>query len=155
MLLLSAAYQELKEVTRPQPFKIKWRITDIAAKLQEAAHEIKRYSSPRFDVFFQDTRKLYIQCNIEGNKLGLFLGQDVQESDENSSLDIGGTSFTVTKEGLPDKKCSFNIVQILCLPTHMWGLPSFLADIRPYIDNNCINVTLHLMRHKDNESLVL
>jgi hypothetical protein len=155
VLLLSAAYQELKVVTRPQPSQVKWRITDIAAKLREAAVVKTVYHSPRFDVLFRGSHKLFIQAEIQGNKLGLFLSKDVGLSDDKSRLGISGTSFTVTKAGLPDKKETYPLEFFLEPPNWGFGFASFLDDMTPYIDNDGINITIDLKLNKDNEPLVL
>ena len=157
--LLSAAYQRLAATVVAPPSQIKWRITDIAAKLREAAVDWKGwkdYNSPRFDVFFRGSHKLYIQAEIQGKELGLYLFKDVELSDDKSRLDVGGTSITVTKAGLPDDKYTLDPGDFLEPPK--WcglGFAWFLVDMTPYIDNDGINITIDLKLNKDNEPLVL
>jgi len=144
-----------KLVKATNPLQVKWRITDIAAKLLEAAVDSQRYVSPRFDVFFHGSHKLFIQAQIQGNKLGLYLRKDVELSDDKSRLGVGGTSFTVTKDELPDEKHTFALGDFLKPHTWSWGWSSFLDDMSPYIDKNEINITLDLQLNKDNKPLVL
>ena len=153
-LIASAGVLE-KLVKATNPMQVKWSITDIAAKLLEAAVDRKNYYSPRFDVFFHGSHKLYIQAEIRGNKLGLFLRKDGELSDAKSRLDVGGSSLTVTKDGLPDVKQPFALSDFLAPPSWGWGWPSLLKDMSPYIDKNEINVTLELQLNKDHEPLVL
>ena len=47
---LSTTLQQLVKATNP--LQIKWKVTDIAAKLREAANEEKTHYSSTFDVFF-------------------------------------------------------------------------------------------------------
>jgi len=150
--LLSAALIEAKQKNSIQ---IECRITDIAAKLREAAVDEKRYFCPRFDVFFRGSHKLYISADIEGDRLELYLYKDVELSDDKSRLDVGGTSFTVTKAGLPDKKYTLDPGDFLEPPLWSWGFGPFLEDMTPYIDNDIINVTIDIKLNKENESIVL
>ena len=153
--LLSAAYHRLAATVVAPPSQIKWRITDIASKLQEAAVDKKRYNSPSFDVFFHGSHKLYIQARIRGNRLQLYLFRDGESSGDKSRLNISGTSFTVTQAGLPDKKHTLSLETFLSPSSLGWGFRSFLDDMTPYIDNDGINVTIDLKLNKDNKPLVL
>ena len=102
-----AAKQHVRLLSSSQQknsMQVKWRITDIAARLREADVDMKSYESPRFDVFFRGSHKLYIIAKIQGDKLELYLHKDVELSDDKSRLDISGTSITVSKAGLPDVK---------------------------------------------------
>ena len=138
-LLAAVDTQQLISIT---PMQFNWRIADIAAKLLEVTVDKKDYNSPRFDVFFHGNHKLYIQAYLHGNRLGLYLCKDLALSNEKSSLDVGGTSFTVTKAGQPDVKHTLPLQMIM-----MWslGFRLFLRDITPYIDNDDIlNVILDL-----------
>jgi hypothetical protein len=147
--LLSTALIEAKATNLVQ---VKWRMTDIAAKLLEAAVDLKCYESPRFDVFFRGSHKLYIEAEIQGNKLGLHLYKD---DDDKSRLDVGGTSFTVTKAGLPDKKYTLDSGRFIELAAG-WGFPEVFADMTPYIENDdSIDVTIDIKLNKENESIVL
>jgi hypothetical protein len=116
LLAAAADLEKLVKVVSTNPVQIKWRLTDIAAKLRESAVDKKTYCSPRFDVFFHGSHKLYIQAQIQGNKLGLYLCKDVELSDVKSRLHIGGTSFTVTKAGLDDVKKPIHSKGFLCHP---------------------------------------
>lgn len=71
--LLSHTLQTLANLVESKPIQVIWRITGIAAKLQEAAIQKKKYQSPRFDTFLGGDHKLFISANIVGNKLGLYL----------------------------------------------------------------------------------
>jgi hypothetical protein len=71
--LLSAVVQRLNSAVGPNPSQIKWRLTDIAAKLQESQLVKKSYWSPPFKVKFSGSIKLLTYAYIQGNKLGLFL----------------------------------------------------------------------------------
>ena len=147
--------KELKVLTRPQPSQVKWRLKDIAAKLRKAAVDKMTYYSPNFDVFFRGSHKLYIGVAIRGNKLGLFLFKDNESSGDKSRLDIAGTSITVTKAGLPEKKRTYPLEKFLEPSSWGRGLSPFLKDMTPYIDNDAINITIDLKLNKENEPLVL
>jgi len=137
-LLAAAETQQIISIT---PMQFNWRITDIAAKLLETIVDEKDYNSPRFDVFFHGGHKLYIQAYISGLSVGLYLCKDAALSDDKSGLNVGGTSFTVTKAGMPDKKQTLPLEMIM---TWSLGFGSFLRDITPYIDNNALNIILDL-----------
>ena len=141
---------KLSEFKLPQ---VKWRITGIAAKLQQAASTMKMYNSSRFDAFLYGNQKLYMQANIKGKELGLFVYKDIAMSADNSNLDISGTTFTVSKSGLPDIKMTFpnhNIVK------SGGGWSTFLADMTPYVDDDGVNVTLDLQLKKEHpQSIIL
>ena len=150
--LLSTALEKKQENT----MQVKWRITDIAAKLLAAADNTKSYDSPRFDVFFRGSHKLYMRAKIQGKRLELSLFKDGPMSDDKNRLDIGGTSFTVTKAGLPDLKCTFPAEKFLEPPAwNGWGCLKFLEDMTSYVDDDGINVTIDLHLQKENEPLVL
>ena len=137
--------QRLNSAEGPNSSQIKWRLTDIAAKLQEGGIVKKTYRSPTFKVNFRGTIKLYISANIEGNKLGLFLYKENGNSEILSNkniLNIGGTSLTITKDGLSDRKGNYPDDSFLDCQGHGWS--TFLADMTPYIDNDGINITLNL-----------
>jgi hypothetical protein len=148
--LIAAAGVLEKLVKATNPMQVKWRLTGIAAKLREAAVDLKCYDSPRFDVFFHGGHKLYIQAEIQGNKLGVYLYKDIRLSDDKSNLDIVGTSITVTKAGLPARKYTFPLEKPLVLDNETgWGCPKLLSDVTRYIDNDAIYITINLNLNKD------
>jgi len=154
--LLSATLQRVVETyADPQPFQIKWRVPDIAAKLEEALASMKTYKSPTFDILFRGSHKLCIQVEVDGNKLGLYVLKDIATSNNKNRLDISGTSFTVTKDGQSDMKRTYPSNSFLEPPRWGYGWSSFIADMTPYIDNDGINITLDLKLNKINEPLVL
>ena len=156
LIAAAGVLEKLVKVVSTKPMQVKWRITDIAANLREAAVDRKVYCSPSFDVFFRGSHKLYIGVAIQGKKLGLYLHKDVTSSDDKSRLDVGGASFTVKKAGQwPDKKGTYSLETFLEPPLWGLGFPSFLDDMTPYIDNDCINITINLELNKANEPLVL
>jgi hypothetical protein len=136
------------------------KITDIAAKLLESVVDKKIYCSPRFDVFFHGSHKLYLQAHIQGNNLGLFIVKDVRLSDSKSHLDVTGTSFTVKKNGLPDVRRTFSGESLFVLPSlgynNLFQKPNWFSFSKPlltqYTDNDVINITVNL---KLNESIIL
>jgi len=156
---LSSAVQKLELVAASHScFQIKWKIADIAAKKRKG----DRSDSPSFDVFFQGGHKLYIQAHIQGNILRLHLLEDVrlsadkdgQMSCNTSRLDVGGTSFTVKKSGLNDRRFILPFRTFLESPKGC-GFHSIVENITPYIDNDSIDVVLDLKLNKDNEAIVL
>ena len=158
LLATAANLEKLVKVVSTNPVQIKWRITDIAAKLREAAVDQKSYYSPRFDVFFHGSHKLYIVITFQGNELSLYIGKDVGLSDVKSPLDIGGTSITVTKAGLPDEKRTISQESFFIPPScgfNLFRKPNWFSFLKPltyYIDNDAINITVNL---KLNEAMVL
>jgi hypothetical protein len=160
--LLSDVVQSLVEqrdnsAVVPNPSQIKWRLKNISAKLQEAQLCRKKYCSPEFEVNFSGSSILYIKASIEGNRLGLCLyirniNTDILSNKNN--LNVGGSSFTITKSRLPDKKKIFSDNSILN-PDHIYGWKTFMNDMRPYIDNDSINITLDLKLKITNETLEL
>ena len=154
--LLSAVVQRLNSAEGPNPSQIKWRLEDIAAKLQEGRFVEKTYRSPTFEVNFHGSIKLYISFNIHGNRVGLYLYKENGNPEILSNkniLNIGGTSFTITKDGLSDKKRIFTDSSILHSDGRGWR--KFLADMTPYIENDGINITLNLKLKIIDEPLVL
>ena len=75
-------------------------------------------------------------------------------SADKSRLGIVGSSFTVTKDGLPGKKAVFPNL-FLSPPNWGYGWKELINDMRPYIDNDSINVVLDLKLNKVNDSIVL
>ena len=144
---LLGSVQTLTDRVELKPIQVKWRITGIAAKLQEAAGRTKKYESPKFDVFLNGNHKLFMYARIEGNLLGLFLQKDIAMSADKNALDIVGSSFTVSKAGLPDKKAT--------VANWGWGFYPFLADMTPYIDDDGINVTLDLKLNKEQQQPII
>ena len=155
-LLSSTVRRLVSAVVDPQPIQIKWRVTDIAAKIREASTTLKCYNSSTFEVLLRGSHKLYIQLRILDNELGLYLKKDISISNDNSHLDVAGTSFTITKTGRNDVKKQLPSPTILNPPSWGQGLLSFLSDMSSYIDNDGINVTLDLKFNKSNiEALIL
>jgi hypothetical protein len=153
--LLSATLQRVVETyADPQPFQIKWRVTNIAAKLEEASASMKTYKSPTFDILFRGNHKLCILVEVHGNKLGLYV-KDIATSDNKNRQDISGTSFTISKDGQSDTKRTYPSNSFVELPYYCHGWSSFIADMTPYIDNDGIYITLDLKLNKINEPLVL
>ena len=152
---LSKASTALIEAEQKNSMQVNWRVTDVAAKLQEAAVDKKCYGSPRFNVFFRGSHKLYIQARIQGNTLGLYLCKDVGPFDDKSRLGVGGTSFTVKKAGLPDDKGTISPDMFLEPPGWGWGWSTFLSDFTRYIDNDTIYITVNLNLNKDHTIVVL
>ena len=155
LIAAAGVLKKLVKVVSTKPMQVKWRLTDIAAKLREAAVVKKVYCSPRFDVFFRGSHKLYIGVEIQGNRLGLYLCKNDELSDDQGRLDVGGSSITVTKDRQPDIKVTYPLETFLEPPLWGLGVPSFLDDMTPYIDNDCINITINLELNKANEPLVL
>jgi hypothetical protein len=146
--LLSATVQTLANLVESKPIQVKWRITSIAGGL-------KKYDSPRFDAFLNGNHKLYMQARIEGNQLALYLHKDIAMSADKSTLDISGSSFTVSKAGLPDTKKTYSNAALVRPPYWTNGFPSFLADMTPYIDDDGINVTLDLKLSKEQQQPII
>ena len=92
---------------------------------------------------------------FEGNKLGLFLCKNIALSDDKSPLDIGGSSFSLRKTGLPEKKFSFPPKTEIFQPLWNKGWQPFLTNFLPFIDNDTINITIDLKINNINEPLVL
>ena len=156
--LLSATIERLQTaalVVEPRPSQIKWRLTGIAAKIQQTVVELKGFISPDFSVLFHGSHQLLILAKIQGNKLGLFLRKDLEFSDDKSRLVVGGTSVTVSKAGVADKERTFSPSFVLGPPHWCRGWPTFLEDMTPYIDNDGINITLDLKMNMIIEPLVL
>jgi hypothetical protein len=152
---LTAAADVLEKLVKAtNPMQVKWRMTDIAAKLLEAAVDNKGYASPRFEVFFHGRHKLFIGVVIQANKLGLCLFKDVRLSDDKGRLDISGTSITVAKDGMPDKTRNLPHGRFIEPPAGC-GIQRLLEDMTPYIDNDSINITIDIKLNKDNEPIVL
>lgn len=76
---------------------------------------------------------------------------------DNSPIDIGGSSITVSKVGLPDKKKKYKTGNILGPPFWCWGWSSgsFLDDMTPYIEDDIINVTLNLKINKEDQRSII
>ena len=75
-------------------------------------------------------------------------------SADKSRLGIVGSSYTLTKDGMTEKKV---VLRNLFLSPSKWGLgwKELINDMRPYIDNGSINVVLDLKFNKDDEAIVL
>ena len=73
---------------------------------------------------------------------------------DKSRLGVGGTSFTVKKSGLTDRRYILPFRTFLESPTGC-GFHSIVENITPYIDNDSINIVLDLKLSKDNEAIVL
>ena len=93
--LLSATVKQLSNLVEPKPIIVKWRITDIAAKEQEAAVDGTVYSSPCFDVFIIGNQKLSIKAFFDWNKLNLFLVKNIAMSADKNPLDIRNLIYCV------------------------------------------------------------
>jgi hypothetical protein len=154
--LLSAAIERLQTAAVvPRPSQIKWRLTGIAAKIQQATVESRRFDSPRFSVLFHGSHQLCMEAKIRGNKLRLFLLKDLEFSDDKGRLGVDGTSITVSKAGVFDTKMTFPPNIVLEPPHWCRGWRAFLEDMTPYIDNDAINTTLDLKMNMITEPLVL
>jgi hypothetical protein len=152
---LSATVQQLVSATSTNSMQVKVRLINIAAKKREAAVEEKFYYSARFDVLFHGNHKLNMAARIQGNKLGLYLHKDVALSDDKGSLDIGGSSISVTKAGLIGKKLTFELGEdYINAPSWGRGYKSFFKDMTPYIDNDRINIILDLKLNSVNEPVL-
>jgi len=154
---LSATVQKIVSAvsTTTNSMQLKVRLTDIAAKLREAAVEEKFYYSARFDVLCHGNHKLNMAARIQGNKLGLYLHKDVAMSDDKGSLDIGGSSISVTKAGLIGKKLTFELGEdFISAPSWGRGYKNFFKDMTPYIDNDRINIVLDLKLNSVNEPVL-
>ena len=149
---LSSVKKEKLAKAELKPFTVKWKIRSIAAKLVEAAVNKKEYQSPYFSF---GNHTLYIVARIEGTKLALFVYKDFEESADKSPLCIGGSSFTVTKAGRPERRETLQSDAFLKIGQDGFGFRNFLNDATPFIENDCINVTLEIMQKNIDEPLVL
>ena len=68
---------------------------------------------------------------------------------DKNALDISGSSFTVSKAGLPNAKMTYANPALVGPPNWSWGWIPFLADMTRYIDDDGINVTLDLKLNKE------
>jgi hypothetical protein len=134
-----------------KPFTVKWKITSIALKLLEAAESEKRYKSPSFSF---GNHILYIEACLEGTKLSVFVHKDFEQSADKRPLCIGGSSFFVTKAGRPERMKTLSSDASLVYVFGR-GFPNFLSNATPFIENDCINLTLEIMQKNIDEPLVL
>jgi hypothetical protein len=132
----SSRVHKLETLVESKAIEVKWRLTGIAAILQEAAGRMKYYDSPKFDVFLNSNHKLFISAEIEGNQLGLYLEKDIAMSADKSTLDIVGSSITVSKAGLPDEKGTYANPALVRPPNWTCGWDPFFADITPSIEKH-------------------
>jgi hypothetical protein len=58
---------------------------------------------------------------------------------------VKGSYFTVSKAGLSDVTETFPVNSVLRSPLWGLGFDQFLQNMQPYIDRNCINISLHLI----------
>jgi len=135
-----------------KPFTVKWKITSIVQKLLEAAESEKRYKSPSFSF---GNHILCIKAYIDGTKLSVFVHKDFEQSADKRPLCIGGSSFIVTKAGRPERRATLPSDTSLVCYEHGKGYPNFLSNATPFIENDCINVTLEIMQTNIDEPLVL
>ena len=135
-----------------KPFNVKWKITSITAKLEDAAVDYKRYRSLIFNF---GNHALYIRARIKGTKLALSVHKDFEQSADKGPLRIGGSSFIVTKAGGPEIRRTLSSETSIVAVMDGKGFPNFLKDATPFIENDCINVTLEIMQTNIDEPLVL
>ena len=112
------------------------------------------YWSPSFDVFFHGNHKLIIAATIVGNKLGLYLRKSVSSSENKGRIDLGGSSITITKTGLVDKKLSLSD-KIFLEPPTWYSSALVLNNLRVFVDNDGINISFHIKLNQINEPIVL
>ena len=148
---LSSVKKEKLAKAELKPFTVKWKIRSIALKLVKAAESEKLYQSPYFSF---GNHTLYIVACVEGTKLALFVYKDFVQSADKGPLRIGGSSFIVTKAGVPEIRRTLSSEPSLDT-AYGRGFPNFLNDATPFIENDCINVTLEIMQKNIDEPLVL
>ena len=140
--LLAGDAIQVVSITPNKQFK--WRISEITSKLQEAIIDEKDYNSARFDLFFHGNHKLYIQAQLKGTRLGLFLWKDITLSEDKNRIGVSGSSFSLSAPDVLEYKLSLPAEMMMLGPIWSLGFRLFIRDITPYIDNNCINVQLDL-----------
>jgi hypothetical protein len=133
---LSATLKKITVVS----LQFKWRLSDVSKLLLLASSEEKAFQSPRFDIGGQI---IFIRAFIQGSRLALYIHKDVRMSVDKTRFDLCGSSFSVTKAGMPNVKRIFALGDFLEPPE--WkgrGFHSFLADMTPYIDNDGVDITI-------------
>jgi len=117
---------------------INWKLTDIKAKMKEASKEEKIWSSREFDIYFNGHQKLLIQAKINKKSLriGLFNGLNAEHK-----IDLSDTQIVISKDKQPDLSNTMH-----CNPCEKNERYTYdmTENMTPYIDKDCINVTVHL-----------
>ena len=150
--LLSATVEKLAKDIETKVIQVKWKISNLAAKMQDAGINMKSYSSPRWEVYFHGHHALYLRAMFSGNRLELFLQKD---EDDPARLNVSGTTLIVNKTGMPDIKCTLGIDSFLGEPDWELSLNLLLPDVRQYNQNDSVSVVLNLKLKKDDKDQVL
>lgn len=117
---------------------INWKLTDVKAKMKEASKEEKIWESREFDIYFNGHQKLSLEAKINKKSLsiGLFNGRTAEHR-----INVGGTRIVISKDKQPDLSGTMSDSNF---EKNIGCMYDMTENMTPYIDKNCINVTIHL-----------
>jgi hypothetical protein len=117
---------------------INWKLTDVKAKMKEASKGEKRWWSREFDIYFNGHQKLSLGAEINKKSLniGLYNGEITEHN-----INVAGTRIVISKDKQPDLSCTMGASNFEKNRGCMYDMTE---NMTPYIDKDCINVTIHL-----------
>jgi len=128
-------------------FNMKWKIENVNDKLKNASNCERRFESTRHRFGHDGSDNLlWILAICEGNKkLGIYLFSNIH-------LNIGGTQITISKNGSPQKTVTFPDDSFTNQKGK--GFQNFLDDIKSYIFQDSIEISVKLNVQQNNVSYI-
>ena len=135
---LSSRFDSLSSKSLTYSAVINWKLTGVKAKMKEASKGEKYWWSREFDIYFNGHQKLYLRAciNKKSLKIGLFNGDFAEHK-----INLAGTRIVISKDKQPDLSWTMRDADF----ENNVGLSlNMTENMTPYIDKDCINVTIHL-----------
>jgi hypothetical protein len=139
----SSKLNELSDSVNTKTDLIKWRVTGIKDKMKEAMKEEQTCYSRIFDIFFKGNQKLSLGLSIEKKTLTIIIYNKNLEH----IISLEGTEVVVSKKGKKtDLRRTVTNAAPLTNSEPFYTCRCFVMtdNMTPYIDDDGINIAIHL-----------